>query len=365
MPPHGITYATSRARSSPQRLPPPWQATDQRHALLPSGHRPSRLRPVAAGPSFARSLVRLPSGPDGDRTEQPCHRRSASIFSVCTRRTRLHGAENLAAVKLSAYNRTVNSVPYQGERGPGWPLSRALCLRAGHRTARLLAVGRAVPGGEGAVLPFRGGASPAETSAGWSGKGEALPVALSHQVDWRQQVGGEPATARSMATPSGRVIPLVVQPAAAWPGQAAAPPQCGHEAEERATRGGRHDGGDQLVALAPCRGGPQDRIPAIQPSPLATGPKMISHGAHASQRRLSGGGAPASAAMAAGSPTLSRRVRTVGRVVGIEPVPPLFDVLVHVGEDLLPPGGVDALQRCVQLRQIAPDELVGLAGGLS
>ena len=105
--------------------------------------------------------------------------------------------------------------------------------------------------------------------------------------------------------------------------------------------------------------------PAIQPSPLAMKPKMISHGAHASQRPLPGGGAPASAAMAAGSPTLFQKGPDARGVVGIELGSPLVDVPVHVGEDLLPPGGVDALQRCVQLRQIAADELVGLAGGLS
>ena len=65
--------------------------------------------------------------------------------------------------------------------------------------------------------------------------------------------------------------------------------------------------------------------------------------------------------MAAGSLTLFEEGPDTGCVVGIEPGPPLFDVLVHFGEDVLPPGGVDALQRCVQLRQIAPDELVGLA----
>jgi len=38
------------------------------------------------------------------------------------------------------------------------------------------------------------------------------------------------------------------------------------------------------------------------------------------------------------------------RVIGIEPGPPLVDVPVHFGEDLLPPGGIDALQRGIQLR---------------
>src|ERR1017187_2423598 len=113
-----------------------------------------------------------------------------------------------------------------------------------------------------------------------------------------------------MATPSGRANPLVVQPAAAGTaetgrGQAA----CAESAVKRPKKRATRPASGTIVAISWSRRlhvGEVHRIsiPAIQPSPLATGPKMISHGAHASQRRLPGGGAPASAAMAAGSPTL-------------------------------------------------------------
>jgi hypothetical protein len=60
-------------------------------------------------------------------------------------------------------------------------------------------------------------------------------------------------------------------------------------------------------------------IPATQPSPLATGPKMISHGAHASQRRLPGGGARWRIAWK------SRLVPFVEDLVdGVAETPPLF-----------------------------------------
>src|SRR5487761_1651961 len=129
-----------------------------------------------------------------------------------------------------------------------------------------------------------------------------------------------------MATPSGRVNPLVVQPAAACragtcPGQPAAARNAATRPKKRATR----PASGTKVAISWSRRlhvGEVHRIaiPAIQPSPLATGPKMISHGAHASQRRLSGAAAP------------GRGVPAVARAVGIEPVPSLFDMLVHVGE---------------------------------
>jgi hypothetical protein len=92
---------------------------------------------------------------------------------------------------------------------------------------------------------------------------------------------------------------------------------------------------------------------------------MISHGAHASQRRLPRGRRACLGGDGGGVADPVEEGPDTRCVVGIEPGPPLFDVLVHFGEDLLPPGGVDALQRCVQLRQITPDELVGLADGLS
>ena len=173
-----------------------------------------------------------------------------------------------------------------------------------------------------------------------------------------------PTTISRIATPSGRVTPLVVQ--AAGPGQLAAACNAATRPKKRATK----PASGTKVAISLSRWlhvGEVQRIstPAIQPSPLAMKPKMISHGAQASQRPVPGGGAPASAAMAMGSPTLSQQGPDARGVVGIEPVPALFDVLVHFGEDFLPPGGIDALQRCVQLRQITPDELVGLADGLS
>src|SRR5215469_10755317 len=94
-----------------------------------------------------------------------------------------------------------------------------------------------------------------------------------------------------MATPSGRVILLVVQPAGvrgagAWLRQAA-------DAEKAATRpkkSATSPAGGTKVAISFSgrrQAGEVHKIstPAIQPSPLATGPKMISHGAHTSQRR--------------------------------------------------------------------------------
>ena len=101
-----------------------------------------------------------------------------------------------------------------------------------------------------------------------------------------------------MATPSGRV--------------SRRPPNAVTRPKKRATK----PIGGTTVAISLSRRfqvGEFQRIniPASQPSPLAIGPKMISHGAQASQRRLPGGVAPASAAMAAGSPTLARRVRTL------------------------------------------------------
>src|ERR1039457_7274983 len=120
-----------------------------------------------------------------------------------------------------------------------------------------------------------------------------------------------------MATPSGRVNLLVVQPAGACRagtcrGQAVGADNAAARPKKRATR----PASGTKVAISWSRWRHVEEVhristPAIQPSPLATGPKMITHGAHASQRRLPGGGAPAPAAMAAGSPTLSRRVRTL------------------------------------------------------
>ncbi len=196
-----------------------------------------------------------------------------------------------------------------------------------------------------------------------------MPATRPHQVDRRQQVSGETDDDQQYGDSERKSEPLGVQPAAAcraWPGQAADPPSAATRPKKRAIR----PASGTKVAMSLSRWlhvgeGHRISIPAIQPSPLATGPKMISHGAHASQRRLPGGGAPASAAIAAGSPTLVEEGPDTCRVAGIELGPLLFDVLVHFGEDLLPPGGLDALQRCVQLRQIAPDKLVGLAGRLS
>src|SRR5690348_7182773 len=114
-----------------------------------------------------------------------------------------------------------------------------------------------------------------------------------------------------MATPSGRAAPLVVQPAdacraATCPGQPAAACSAATRPKKKATK----PTGGTKVAISWSRRvhvGEVHKIstPAIQPSPLAAGPKIISHGAHASQRRLPGG-APAPAAMVAGSPILDR-----------------------------------------------------------
>src|SRR5580693_3243703 len=129
-----------------------------------------------------------------------------------------------------------------------------------------------------------------------------------------------------MATPSGRVTPLVVHVVLArvvGPGQLAPARNAATRPKKSATR----PASGTKVAISLSRWlhvGEVQRIstPAIQPSPLAMKPKMISHGAHASQRPLPGGGAPASAAMAAGSPTLSRRVRTLAASSGSSPVRP-------------------------------------------
>src|SRR5271170_379673 len=105
-----------------------------------------------------------------------------------------------------------------------------------------------------------------------------------------------------MATPSGRVNPLVVQPAGAGtcPEQPAAACNTATRPKKRATK----PAGGTNVAISWSRRlhvGEVHKIstPAIQPSPLATGPKMISHGAHASQRRLPVGGAPRSSPLVA------------------------------------------------------------------
>ncbi len=119
-----------------------------------------------------------------------------------------------------------------------------------------------------------------------------------------------PTTISGIATPSGRVTPLVVQ--AAGPGQLAAACNAATRPKKRATK--PPSGTKVPISLSRwLHVGEVQRIstPAIQPSPLATKPKMISHGAQASQRPAPGGGAPASAAMAMGSPTLSSRVRTL------------------------------------------------------
>ena len=172
-----------------------------------------------------------------------------------------------------------------------------------------------------------------------------------------------------MATPSGRVSPLVVQLAGACrrgpcPRQARCRAQCGHEAEEKSHQaGGRHEGGDQLVAPAPCRGGPQDQHPGDPAQPARDWaeddqprrPRVPAAAARGRCACLGGDGS--------GVPDPVQEGPDTRCVVGIEPGPPLFDVPVHFGEDLVPAGGVYAPQRCVQLRQIAPDELVGLAGG--
>src|ERR1035438_1769582 len=117
-----------------------------------------------------------------------------------------------------------------------------------------------------------------------------------------------------MAIPSGRAGPLVVQVVLArvvGPEQPAAACNAATRPKKRATR----PASGTIVAISLSRRlhvGEVHKIstPAIQPSPLAMKPKMISHGAHASQRRLPGGGAPASAAMAAGAPTLSSRLNS-------------------------------------------------------
>src|SRR5580658_10395819 len=99
-----------------------------------------------------------------------------------------------------------------------------------------------------------------------------------------------------MATPSGRVTPRVGQPADArtCPEQPAAACKVATRPKKRATK---PTGGTKVAISLSRRLQVGDvhkiRTPATQPSPLATGPKMISHGAHASQRRLSGGGTPA------------------------------------------------------------------------
>src|SRR5580658_11128611 len=105
-----------------------------------------------------------------------------------------------------------------------------------------------------------------------------------------------------MATASGRVTPLVGQPAEtcraeACPEQPAAARNAAIRPKKRATK----PASGTKVAISWSRRlhvGEVHKIstPAIQPSPLAIGPKMISHAAHASQRRLPGGGAPAAPA---------------------------------------------------------------------
>src|SRR5690242_13127934 len=96
-----------------------------------------------------------------------------------------------------------------------------------------------------------------------------------------------------MATPSGGATPLDVQPADACRGQPAAADNAATRPKKRATR----PAGGTKVATSLSRRlhvGEVHKIstPAIQPSPLAMEPKMISHGAHPSQRRLPGSGAP-------------------------------------------------------------------------
>src|SRR5580692_9727774 len=118
-----------------------------------------------------------------------------------------------------------------------------------------------------------------------------------------------------MATPSGRVTPRVGQPADArtCPEQPAAACNVATRPKKRATK----PTGGTKVAISLSRRlqvGDVHKIstPATQPSPLATGPKMISHGAHASQRRLPGGGAPALLTVASFLSTA--RVRAAARI---------------------------------------------------
>ena len=194
---------------------------------------------------------------------------------------------------------------------------------AGRRPSELDSGRRA----SGAVLPFHGGAKPVDNSAGWSGKVGALLTTCPHQVDRRQQVSGETdydqqyGDSEREGGPLGRAtwsragssapdsqLPRGVRPR----GRRKEPPS--RRAARRwrsACRAGSMSG--RSTGSAPRRSSPaRSRLE----------PKMISHGAHASQRRLPGGGAPASAAMAAGSPTLSRRVRTLAVSSGSSPVRP-------------------------------------------
>ena len=93
------------------------QALAQRRSLLPSraADRPSRRsRRARPGPSpFAHPPVSRPAC----GLARYRRIRAVCILNVFTRRTWLHGAENLAAVRLSAYNEPVNSVPMLGLPG--------------------------------------------------------------------------------------------------------------------------------------------------------------------------------------------------------------------------------------------------------
>src|ERR1039457_293045 len=223
--------------------------------------------------------------------------------------------------------------------------------------------------------PFRhgsghGGADPVGSSAGWSGKGGALLTTRPHQVDRRQQVSGETDDDQQYGDSeregelAGRATSRRVQGGnvprtSSWRGQ------CGREAEEKSHQAGeRHEGGDQLVAPAPCRGGPQDQHPGDPAQPARDWaeddqPRRPRVPATAARGRCACPGGDGS-----GVADIVEEGPDTRCVAGIEPGPPLVDVPVHFGEDLLPPGCVDVPQRCVQLRQIAPDELAGLPGGL-
>src|ERR1019366_396048 len=103
---------------------------------------------------------------------------------------------------------------------------------------------------------------PVDNSAGWSGKGGALLTTRPHQVDRRQHVGGETGYGQQYGDCeregelAGRAASRRVR-GGNVPRTASCRAQCGHEAEEKSRQAGRrHEGGDQLVALAPCRGGP-------------------------------------------------------------------------------------------------------------
>jgi hypothetical protein len=113
-----------------------------------------------------------------------------------------------------------------------------------------------------------------------------------HQVDRRQQVSGDTGydqqygDSEREGDPAGRATSGRVQ-GGNVPRTASCRAQCGHEAEEKSHQAG---GGTKMAICLSRRlqVGDVHKIstPATQPSPLATGPEMISHGAHASQRRL-------------------------------------------------------------------------------